>query len=146
MVIDEIDYLDTRDQDVLYNLFDWTQSSRSRLAIIAISNTINFPEALKPKILSRIGNNRIIFRHYSNLQISEILKQRVEVSQIFDPKAIEFISKKIVKCASDIRKGLTVLREALYIHASQNKTSTVTKVSYADLNSAYEKVYADSFT
>ena len=83
MVIDEIDYLYTKDQDVLYNLFDWTQSSRSKLAIIAISNTINFPETLKPKIMSRIGNKRLIFEPYSSTEISEILKQRVKDTEIF---------------------------------------------------------------
>lgn len=43
VVIDEIDDLMTKDQDILYNLFDWTQMSESRLVLIAISNTISFP-------------------------------------------------------------------------------------------------------
>lgn len=42
VVIDEIDDLMTKDQDILYNLFDWTQMSESRLILIAISNTISF--------------------------------------------------------------------------------------------------------
>ena len=41
--IDEIDYLKTKDEEVLYNIFDWTQTEASHLAIIAVSNTIDFP-------------------------------------------------------------------------------------------------------
>ena len=82
-MIDEIDYLLTKDQDVLYNLFDWTQSEKSRLAIIGISNTIHFPESLKGKIISRIGNTRLVFKPYSFDQIEKILRQRVENLGIF---------------------------------------------------------------
>lgn len=78
VVIDEIDSLMTKDQEVLYNIFDWTQSKMSKLAIIAISNTLNFPETLKTKIMSRIGNNRLAFTQYKSGQIAQILKQRVE--------------------------------------------------------------------
>ena len=44
--IDEVDYLLTRDEDVVYNLFDWTQSPHSKIVLITTSNTIDFPERL----------------------------------------------------------------------------------------------------
>ena len=66
IVIDEIDYLYTKDQEILYNLFDWLRSKYGRLIIIAISNTIDFPETLSAKILSRIGSKRLIFKPYQS--------------------------------------------------------------------------------
>lgn len=44
MVLDEIDYLVTRKQSVIYNMFDWATSAGSSLIIVGISNTIDLPE------------------------------------------------------------------------------------------------------
>lgn len=50
---------------LLYNIFDWPCNKNSRLMIIAIANTIDFPEKLLVKTSSRIGNNRIIYKPYT---------------------------------------------------------------------------------
>ena len=147
VVIDEIDYLVTKDQEVLYNIFDWTQSKTSKLAIIAISNTLNLPETLKPKIMSRIGNTCLVFSTYRSNQIADILKQRVLDTGVFDEKALNLISKKMVTSTSDIRKCLRILRDSLYLHASNSKSLyLVGKVSYSALDQAYEVVYKNPFT
>lgn len=39
LVVDEIDVLMTKDQSVLYNLFEWPTAPGARLAVIGISNT-----------------------------------------------------------------------------------------------------------
>ena len=69
LVIDEVDYLRNRDEDVLYNIFDWTQKKKSHLIIISICNTMDFPELLSAKVNSRMGNQRLVFKPYSSLQI-----------------------------------------------------------------------------
>ena len=50
VLIDEIDMLLSRDQDILYNLFGWPQQPGAKLAIIGIANTLDLPERLLPKI------------------------------------------------------------------------------------------------
>lgn len=112
--MDELDYLKTRDEDVLYNIFEWTQKRRSRLIIISISNTTNLPDYLSPKVNSRIGNQRLVFPHYESHQIEKILRERISHLDVFDDQAITFTCKKIAQCSSDIRKSLNVLREAIY--------------------------------
>jgi len=69
LILDELDYLLTRDEDVLYTLFDWSQKKKSQLIIISISNTLDFPEHLSPKVNSRIGNKRLFFKPYESWQI-----------------------------------------------------------------------------
>lgn len=44
--IDEVDYLFTKDEDVLYNIFEWTHSAQSKIVLITTSNTFTFPEEL----------------------------------------------------------------------------------------------------
>lgn len=44
LLIDEIDYLNTSKETVLYNFFDWPlRATRARLVVIGISNTIDLP-------------------------------------------------------------------------------------------------------
>lgn len=78
IVIDELDYLFTNDQKLLYNIFDWPHQPDANLIIIGISNTMDFPERLLPKIASRIGNRRVVFKPYTSTQINEIVKGRLE--------------------------------------------------------------------
>ena len=62
IVVDEIDFLINKDQNFLYNLFNWSTYENSRLIIITISNTLDLPNRLKPKIRSRMGSNIIMFK------------------------------------------------------------------------------------
>eukprot|EP00978_Attheya_sp_CCMP212_P014153 scaffold35935_cov44-Attheya_sp.AAC.6 len=60
LLLDEIDYLLTKKQTVLYNFFDWplrasTEGAGSRLVVIGISNTINLPDRLQKSVESRMG-------------------------------------------------------------------------------------------
>lgn len=64
IILDEVDYLRTLNEEVLYNIFEWTQKKKSKLIIIAISNTTNLPELLSGKVNSRIGNKRLVFPQY----------------------------------------------------------------------------------
>jgi origin recognition complex subunit 1 len=70
LLVDEIDYLVTKKQTILYNLFDWPMTgyenkSDAQLIVIGISNTLNLPERLHVRLQSRIGNQRCIFNSYS---------------------------------------------------------------------------------
>ena len=111
--MDELDFLKTSDEDILYNIFDWTQKKKSHLIIISISNTLDFPELLSPKVNSRIGNKRLTFKPYSSAQIEHILSERIKSLDVFEDQAFTYICKKIAQCSSDIRKCLFVLRESI---------------------------------
>ena len=41
LIVDEIDYLINRNQNLLYNLFNWTTYESSKLIVISISNTLD---------------------------------------------------------------------------------------------------------
>ena len=60
LLVDELDMLLSRDQSVLYNLFDWPQSPGARLVVIGIANTADMPERLLPKISRRARPPRML--------------------------------------------------------------------------------------
>ena len=75
--MDELDYMVTRKQSVLYNLFDWPSKRYSRLVVVGIANTMDLPERLLPRIHSRLGLERVIFQGYTVSQIETIMKTRL---------------------------------------------------------------------
>ena len=74
---DEIDYLLTKKQSVLYNLLHWPTAASSRLLVVGISNTLDFADRLVPRVRSRLGMNRLTFAPYSRQQLQLILSQRL---------------------------------------------------------------------
>lgn len=82
VLLDEIDYLVTEKQSVLYNFFDWPKRAASlaggrRLVVVGISNTLNLAEQLMPSVQSRVGSERIVFKAYSVKDATAILKAKI---------------------------------------------------------------------
>lgn len=56
LLVDELDQMITKKQDVVYNFFNWPHLPHARLTVIAIANTMDLPEReLSGKIRSRLG-------------------------------------------------------------------------------------------
>ena len=45
----------TRTQSVIYNIFEWAAKGQSPLVVVGISNTMDLPERLMPRVHSRLG-------------------------------------------------------------------------------------------
>ena len=60
LIVDELDLLWTRKQNVLYSIFDWPTRAKAHLIVVAIANTMDLPE--------RIMMNRVSSRLVSENQ------------------------------------------------------------------------------
>jgi len=69
LLVDEIDFLSTHKQEVLYNLFEWPSMATAKLLVIGIANTMDLPERLLPKISSRASLERVVFPPYTKDQV-----------------------------------------------------------------------------
>ena len=114
LIIDEVDFLYTKDQGVFYNIFDWIHGQFSNLIIACIANTLDFPDKVLPKINSRMGKNVLIFKPYSYEEIYKILLERLENSSLFNDLALKMVAKKVANFSSDIRKSLHICRKCIY--------------------------------
>jgi origin recognition complex subunit 1 len=84
LLLDEIDYLVTKKQTVLYNFFDWPRrtlenGSGPRLIVIGISNTLNLPSRLKPSVQSRLGSETCAYKSYNVKDMNAILKTKIQI-------------------------------------------------------------------
>ena len=117
VLLDEIDYLVTKNQSVLYNFFDWpTHNQQRRLIVLGVSNTLNLAEQLHTRVQSRIGSRRCIFKAYDTDQIENILRAKLLQASpgytVFDEDAIVFVSKKTASLSGDIRRAFQICRTA----------------------------------
>ncbi|SOV79122.1 origin recognition complex subunit 1 [Plasmodium sp. gorilla clade G3] len=113
LIIDEIDYLITKTQKVLFTLFDWPTKINSKLVLIAISNTMDLPDRLIPRCRSRLAFGRLVFSPYKGDEIEKIIKERLEnCKEIIDHTAIQLCARKVANVSGDIRKALQICRKA----------------------------------
>ena len=70
LLVDELDLLVTRKQDVIYNLFDWATRKSSKLIIVAIANTMDLAQRMLPRVASRMGFQQIMFTSYTRVRLT----------------------------------------------------------------------------
>ncbi|KAK4296566.1 hypothetical protein Pmani_030959 [Petrolisthes manimaculis] len=116
LLVDELDLLWTRKQDVMYNLFDWPSRPFSKLIVVAIANTMDLPErVMLTRVSSRLGLTRITFQPYTHTQLQEIVRSRLLGINAFDPDAIQLVARKVAALSGDARRALDICRRATEI-------------------------------
>ncbi|XP_064521294.1 origin recognition complex subunit 1 isoform X1 [Pseudopipra pipra] len=95
LIVDELDLLWTRKQNVMYNLFDWPTQKHSKLIILAIANTMDLPERIMMnRVASRLGLTRMAFQPYTYKQLQHIISSRLKDVKAFEEDAIQLVSRK----------------------------------------------------
>jgi len=134
VLLDEIDYLVTNCQSVLYNFFDWPKraaevSNGRRLVVVGISNTLNLVDQLMPSVQSRIGTEKYVFKAYSLHDTVSILKSKINEGSpdyiFFEDDAILFAAKKTAALSGDIRKAFQICRSAAELVTQKFEDNTV---------------------
>lgn len=116
LLVDELDMLCNRRQDVVYNLLDWPSKKSSRLVVITIANTMDLPERLlMGKVTSRLGLTRLTFQPYTYKQLEEIVNSRLSGFKSFKSDAIQLIARKVAAVSGDARRALDICRRATEI-------------------------------
>jgi len=118
LLIDEVDQLKTMNQAVIYQVFDWLEVPTARLVITAISNTMDLPERLLPRVASRFRTVRVDFHAYTKDQMQTILQERLRSQNAegaFTAMALKFCAARVAGDCShggDLRKALQLCRLA----------------------------------
>ncbi|KAG0057208.1 AAA ATPase [Gryganskiella cystojenkinii] len=144
-ILDEIDQLLTKDQEVLYKLFQWSTSKSSKLTLIGIANALDMTERLLPRLKAKGCEPQLMhFNPYQVKEIQEIIKARlcsldstneVETGSsttsvglvrprtvpLMDARAIEMCARKVAAGSGDLRKALDICRQSLELVESEAK-------------------------
>ncbi|CAH2310842.1 origin recognition complex subunit 1 [Pelobates cultripes] len=96
LLVDELDLLWTRKQNVMYSLFDWPTRKQAKLIVLAIANTMDLPERIMMnRVASRLGLTRMSFQPYTHKQLQQIITSRLNHVKAFDDDAIQLVSRKV---------------------------------------------------
>jgi origin recognition complex subunit 1 len=120
LVVDEIDFLINKTQSLLYNLFNWTTYDYSKLIVITISNTLDFPDHLLPKIKSRMGNNKLMFKPYNKEELMDIIKFKGIDYDKYSDDAIKLCCMKVSAINGDLRRTFQILLRAKELFSLEN--------------------------
>ncbi|XP_025022601.1 cell division control protein 6 homolog isoform X2 [Python bivittatus] len=147
VVLDEMDQLDSRGQDVLYTIFEWPSLPNSRLVLIGIANALDLTDRILPRLQARpmCRPQLLNFPPYSKDQLVSILQERlkkVSGEQVLDNAAIQFCARKVSAFSGDARKALDICRRAIEIVESDVKRQTILKLLPAC--KSHSKTAADS--
>ncbi len=114
IIMDEIDKLVRKGDDVLYNLSRVNSDLKNaRISLIGISNDLKFTEFLDPRVKSSLGEEEIIFPPYDAEQIHDILEQRASLafkSNMLDETVTRLCAAFAAQEHGDARRALDLLR------------------------------------
>ena len=111
VILDEIDILLEKDGDgILYTL-----TRTDNVALLSISNYVDFKKFIKPRVMSSLRDKEIVFPPYRADQLADILKERSKLSfnpDVLEDDVIPLCSAMAAKEEGDARYALDLLRTA----------------------------------
>ncbi|KAK9884035.1 hypothetical protein WA026_004968 [Henosepilachna vigintioctopunctata] len=127
LLVDELDILCTKRQDVVYNLLDWPTKANAQLIVVTIANTMDLPERLlMSRVTSRLGLTRLTFQAYTHKQLQEIVLNRLTGNNSFKSDAVQFVARKVASVSGDARRALDICRRSAEIAEIEGSNTQVT--------------------
>ncbi|KAI1236838.1 hypothetical protein IHE44_0015093 [Lamprotornis superbus] len=146
LIVDELDLLWTRKQNVMYNLFDWPTQSHSKLIILAIANTMDLPERIMMnRVASRLGLTRMSFQPYTYKQLQQIVSSRLKGVKAFEEDAVQLVSRKVAALSGDARRCLDICRRATEICEFARQKRTPEMVRMAHVTEAIDEMFSSPY-
>nr|XP_055068296.1 origin recognition complex subunit 1 isoform X1 [Misgurnus anguillicaudatus] len=147
LLVDELDLLWTRKQNVMYNLFDWPTRRNARLVVLTIANTMDLPERIMiNRVASRLGLTRMSFQPYTFKQLQQIITSRLNRVKAFEEDALQLVSRKVAALSGDARRCLDICRRATEIcehSASHQKNGGLVGMSH--VMEALDEMFSSSY-
>ncbi|NXY91287.1 CDC6 protein, partial [Alcedo cyanopectus] len=132
LVLDELDQLESKGQDVLYTLFEWPRLPHSRLVLVGLANALDLTDRGLARLGARLaGSPQLLhFPPYTREQLGAILTDRlgqVAGDPVLDAAALQFCARKVSAVSGDARKALDVCRRAVEVVELEVKNQTLLK-------------------
>ncbi|KAJ8930389.1 hypothetical protein NQ314_016816 [Rhamnusium bicolor] len=110
LVLDEIDQLESKNQSILYTIFELPSKPNLQLILVGIANALDLTDRILPRLQARceLKPKLMHFAPYTKQQIVEILTSRLKaagVLEIFSPVALQMLSGKVAAVSGDVRRA-----------------------------------------
>ncbi|CAN6597680.1 hypothetical protein TRVA0_001S04632 [Trichomonascus vanleenenianus] len=136
VVLDELDHILTKDQDILFKLFQLAFAKNTTLILIGISNALDLTDRFLPRLKSNsLVPTILAFQPYSAQEIAAILEKRLlslspgppgTRAPLMHPAAIQLCARKTTANTGDLRKAFDICRRAIELVEEEVRTNVVT--------------------
>ncbi|KAL7076796.1 hypothetical protein ACQ4LE_004069 [Meloidogyne hapla] len=117
ILLDEVDNLFSRKDEIIYNAFNWPNKFPGRVIVIGISNSLDLTERQLSKIKFAQPPKAIVFPAYTSEMLISILTSYLndigKKSGIIDSKAIELCARKVASMTGDVRRALDIASQMI---------------------------------
>jgi len=139
IILDEIDYVDDRDNMLISTFSRWGEvSDNTIVSLVLISNKIHFLQELERRAFSSFQCLQLPFHPYNAEELQKILENRVKLGlkdDVLDEEIIPYISAMVSRESGDARQAIGVLKLAVEI-AGLEDAERVTK-RHVDIAKSY---------
>lgn len=135
VILDELDSIMTKDQEVLFRIFQWAFARDSSLILVGIANALDLTDRFLPRLRSSALTPQLLpFMPYTDMQIIDVISKRLwtlvdgkygtlEISKareerpeqppLMDRAAITLCAKKTAANTGDLRKAFDICRRSI---------------------------------
>ncbi|KAF9112875.1 AAA ATPase [Mortierella sp. AM989] len=137
VILDEVDQLMTKDQEILYKLFQWSSTEGSSLTLFGIANALDMTDRFLPRLKARNCEPQLLnFNPYQVAEIRAIIMDRLfslegdnknvktkgddkaetgkpRIVPLMQRPAIELCARKVAAATGDLRKALDICRQTI---------------------------------
>lgn len=122
VILDELDHVVTRDQEVLFKIFHWAFARSSNLILVGIANALDLTDRFLPRLRSNnLTPETLAFSPYSAAEIAHIIETRLRslgpqdetTIPLMHPAAIQLCARKTAANTGDLRKAFDICRRAI---------------------------------
>ncbi|KAI3402940.2 CDC6 [Candida oxycetoniae] len=122
LVLDELDALLTKSQQVIFKLFQLANKSARiepthiKVILLGISNTLDMNNKFLPKLFQHdLIPRSLQFLPYSAVQIKSIINSRLKTlpQEVIQPTALQFCCQKAASLSGDLRKAFDICYKSI---------------------------------
>ncbi|EPS43157.1 hypothetical protein H072_2894 [Dactylellina haptotyla CBS 200.50] len=139
VVLDEIDSLLTKDQEILYKIFEWSFEKNSKLVLVGIANALDLTDRFLPRLKARNFEPTLLpVLPYSAEQIAQVITSKLKSLNdetcepnwvpLIHPSAITLCSKKVAQSTGDLRKCFDICRKAIDMVEHETRTKLMAQM------------------
>ena len=144
LFVDEVDNV-RRDRDTFLTFLvrRLPQRIKAKLVLVFVSNRLNWPDHLDPRVKSFLKLNELIFEPYDALDLQHILRIRIEKAlsdNAVEPGVLEKIAAMASQDHGDARQAVALLAKSAYLAEKAG-----TKISIALVDKAATELDQDRY-
>ncbi|XP_046824412.1 cell division control protein 6 homolog [Vespa crabro] len=129
LILDEIDQLESKNQSILYSIFEWPSKPNTKLILIGIANALDLTDRILPRLQVRceLKPQLMNFPPYTKQQIFNIVSTRLSeanVSDVLTGPTLQLLAGKVAAISGDIRRALDISRRVIE-RAESNWTAQI---------------------